>query len=112
MDRRWLGRRQRNKRRSRYTAHGLKEGPRICDAFIRAGIRGGTPLATAHPYPWDLIARSSTGRMVRRGIERSLWGTRRCRRKRRFTPIGVLLSLWLDVLPTIPGLGNKPGPIH
>ena len=109
MNRRWFERWHRKKRRSVFTAHESKQGQwgRIRDMRVRAGIGYGMPLARARSNPWDLIVRASIGRTVGRYEHEFPWGTRQYRRKRRFTPIGVLLSLWMDILPKTRGLVNR-----
>ena len=109
MDRRWPKQWQGNKRWGLYTAHKLKKGQwgRIRHMRVRAGIGYRMPLARARSYPWDLIARASIGRTVGRYEHESPWGTRQYRRKRRFTLIGVLLSLWMVILPKTHGLVNR-----
>ena len=109
MDRKWPKQWQGNERRSLYTAHKLKKGQRgrIRHMRVRAGIGYGMPLAGARSYPWDLIARASIGRTVGRYEHESPWGTRQYRRQRRFTPIGVLLSLRMGILPKTLDLVNR-----
>ena len=112
MDLTWLEQWERNKRRYRPTAHSSKKGPRwtrFCDEAFCASIRCRVPLAATSLHPWVLIARSSTGRIVGRCEQWSLWGTRRSQWRRGSTPMVVLLSLGLHIPPRIRGLGNVPG---